>query len=167
MRERAYEELRGSGIEKEYLMKEKPCCIVCGKKRGLKRVVLEHGMFHLCNRGHCITALLWESEKSLPLVWAGPNELLSHELITEEECSEMEQMSAEDYTFIRDKMADYLWECYGDMFGNMFNEVLEQGVRSNEALLIKHTPKKDLPLLIGHIKDKENQQYLEERIKNE
>jgi len=134
-------------------------CIVCGKETE-REIKLPHGKFAFCGGPDCLKTLLWKSEGALPVVWAGPQELVEHELMTPEEADLLE---TEDVVFMTEKMGDYLWD---GTFGSEYNDALEYGAQVLEHRKISRCKKENLPLLVGQIKHRENQKFLDERIKN-
>lgn len=139
-------------------MKKKPCCIVCGDTKRARPIKLAHGTIHICYNT-CIKKLVFASEESVPMLWAGKEDFREHELLTEEE---MELLTPDDWITMEGAMSDFLWD---DFFGDKFSDTLKHGAVTAEYLIIKNTPKERLPLLLGHIKDEENKKYLEERLK--
>jgi hypothetical protein len=138
-------------------------CIVCGKEIE-HPVKLPHGKLNLCSGSQCIRTVIWESEKSLPLVWVGVEDFKEHEMITDRtDLKELSALPAEEFGKLVDHMADYLWD--DGMFGEMYNGLLEYGAQLNEYRKIDKMEKKLLPTLIGHVQFSENKKYLEERMK--
>lgn len=140
-------------------MASRPHCIVCGKKIHLRHINLPHGTLHVCNSSKCFKKIMFAEGETLPIVWGGVDDMGEHEILTAEE---LKGITAEEWIVVSEAMSEFMWD---DFFGGKFHETLEHGAKILEQLRIKNTPKKNLPLLLGHIKDTENQKYLEERIK--
>ena len=139
------------------MKKKKPCCIVCGNTERAREVKLPFGTIHICYNT-CIKKLIFASEESVPLLWAGKEDLHEHELMTE---AETKPLTPDDWISMADAMSDFLWD---DFFGERYRETLAHGAVTAEYLKIKNTPKEQLPLMLEHVKDKENQEYLHERL---
>ena len=141
----------------------RPHCIVCGKQVHLRHVKLEHGTLDICSGGDCSKKLIFESENGLPLLWASVSDMDEHEVMTPNEIKET-HITAEDWIMACGDMSDLLWD---DFFGDRFVELLKSGAECLEHLRIKKTVAKELPLLLGQIKDEDNKSYLDKRLKGE
>jgi hypothetical protein len=140
-------------------MKKKPCCIVCGDTKRARPIKLAHGTIHICYNT-CMKKLIFASEDSVPMLWAGREDFRDQELLTDEE---MELLKPDDWIAMEGAMSDMLWN--DDFFGDRFSAILKHGAVTAEYLIIKNTPKERLPLLLEHVKDAENKKYLHERLK--
>ena len=139
------------------------CCIVCGKKVQLREVKMEHGSFHVCNGSECFKLVVFKAEgEALPILWASLDDMGEREVMTEKE---LEGVTAEDWRQATMDMADVLWR--DDYFSETFRSCLETGAVTLERLKIKKADPKDLPLLLGQIKDEDNKSYLDKRLKGE
>jgi hypothetical protein len=141
--------------------KERPCCIACGKKIALQKIEMEHGSFHIClNKPECFKKIIFKVDNALPILWASPDDMGEREVMTEKE---LEGVTAEDWSAAAMDMAEVLWR--DDYFSTTFRACLEAGARTLERLKIQKADPKELPLLMGTIKDKDNMTYLLNRMK--
>lgn len=151
-------------------------CIICGKKDGdtygieskteyevfVSEHKFPHGSIPICNNKKCkqiLTTNLWD--KAYPVVWMGDSDLVDGEHLTEEE---FEKLSVEELIEFAENVAELLWN--GD-FHEEFHDLIGNTLIENEKEMIKNTPRKRLPLLIGALKFDINNKVLESCLKGE
>jgi len=137
-------------------------CIVCGKKRRLKTVKMPKGSFDVCFSGICQKKLVLKLLGYFPVAGCSLRELSDDELFTEEELDAM-HLTEEDEIDVAEMHADAWWN--DDSTGDGYREALKYAAQEAERLSLSRIPRKELPLKIGGLKFKENEQELEKLLK--
>lgn len=172
---------RRKGIEE---MKK---CIICGKKEGepsnikyiftnkdvippviIIRHKLPHGTIYTCQSDTCMRHLTLQlNDRATPVVWLSGDDLYNEDLgakhMTEEE---FDVLTADELLQLSNDTADSLWNCnFHDEFQSHIGMAVDGWREEKEKEIVKNTPKKELPLLIGALKYKRNIDFLEKRLK--
>lgn len=140
-------------------------CIICGKST-FDKINLSNGIIYACYS--CRDILTLKINDTFPILWLDSDYLydLSYQdgVMTKEEAA---QLKPEEIITLAKDTADIL--CNDDYFHIQLQEYIKQAVehwreRKEEKFII-NTPIKNLPLLIGSIKYKDNQKLFEKRLK--
>ena len=153
-------------------LKRKYKCIVCGEEIEytgtikISEIKLPHGKFYVCYKRSCKDILtLRINDGSFPAVWVGSDDLYEkdyNEILTKEEA---EKFETEDMIQIAQDTAEALGDCFWDDYREAVKMAIEWWREKKEKEYIETCPKEDLPLLIGNIEYKPNQQVFENRLK--
>lgn len=137
-------------------------CIVCGKKRNLKKIKFPFGSFEVCWGHNCSKKLSQASLDFVPCAGFNLAELTDNDKFTPEELEAM-HLTDDDEIELADFHADAWWN--NDSVGDSYREALEFTAQEAERLSLSRIPRKDLPLKIGGLKFKENEPELEKQLK--
>lgn len=132
-------------------------CVMCGKavvKRDLIRGIPVH-------RSKCSDMLVAEIQGYFTIAGFSKGELTDNELITQEES---DAITPEQELHLAKDFGENFWN--DDTAGDIYQDTLPMAVIELERMKIMNTAPKDLPKLLGTIKDPENVRVLSERIKN-
>ena len=147
-------------------------CFVCGNKKThdknkfplLATYELPHGTISVCYK--CRPALMFNiNAGNIPIWWIAKEDLYCpdlHERISKEEA---DQLTVKDLECIAQHIEELLNEQYESTYSQVIHDALPYWKRDKEEELVRNTPKKELPLLIGKLKYKESKALLEERLK--
>lgn len=132
-----------------------PTCIVCGKKNATTHK-LPHGDLSFCNYS-CFEKVIVATQKAVPILWVGQDDYLDRELIDSEEFKDQDKaLIAAAMEVQNGVLNDSFWDGYSDCLVDSVDEF--------EKEMIRNTPMKELPLLIGHLKHG-NDEFLTRRFK--
>ena len=131
-------------------------CVICGKavaKRDLIRGIPVH-------RFKCSDMLVAEIQGYFSIAGFTKEDLCDNELITREEA---DAITLKQELRLAKEVGERFWA--DDTMGNSYQECLPGCVVELERMRIEATAPKDLPKLLGTIKNKENETFLAERLK--
>lgn len=142
-------------------------CALCGKKQAPWIIERKGKKIALCNDcKEAATAVIHGDNE--PVMWAGKVDI-------EERCDndlellkEARALTRCDIVSIADRLSGWFWDqdANGSWFSDSIMEAFLTHLSEKEAKKINDTPVKDLPLLIGTIKHKENEELLEKRMRS-
>jgi len=137
-------------------------CIVCGKKRHLKKIEMPKGSFEVCFSGMCEKKLVLKMLGYYPVAGFSTNEFTDSETFTSEELEAM-HLTEEDEIDLASYHADVWWN--NDLVGDSYREATDITAIEAERMSLSRIPRKELPLKIGDLKYKENEAELEKLLK--
>lgn len=146
-------------------------CIVCGKENKLKESAVykfSHGSICVCYS--CRPTLMYKIEGgNVPIGWVHKEDLYIEgvrEVIPKEEA---EDLTMKDMFSIAKHMEELLQEQHESLYRHetLMRESIPYWKQDKEEELVRNTPPKELPTLIGSLKFEENMQFLEQRLKGE
>jgi hypothetical protein len=141
-------------------------CPNCKKHEVAKTARLKHLKINLC--GDCWREAQFQVDGALPVIWVGNEDLETW--LADEYQDERKKIckTSEDYARLANLIADKFFEYQGgEQLRDLTQEAYEVLSRDKEMLKISRMPRKNLPLLIGHIKFKENEKLFNKRLKGE
>ena len=144
-------------------------CIVCGKENEPKESAeykFLHGSISVCYS--CRPILMYKIEGgNVPIGWVHPEDLYIEgvrEIIPKKEA---EELTMKDMFSIAKHMEEQFQESYESLYEHLMKHSIPYWKQEKEEELVRNTPPKELPILIGSLKFEKNKQLLEQRLKGE
>ena len=153
-------------LKRDLRMPDTNKCIFCGKETEYMEK-FPHGEFPLCPSEDCRNRIVLQvSYDNFPAIWVGRDDLYNED-------SGYERMPQEEYDALKSeeiiRIAKDTAEALGEFFWQSYDEAVKEAVQWRrdriELKKIEETPDDELPLLMGHIKSKENLKVFENRLR--